>query len=88
MIPAHLEFLRVRPLCTTFGDYFFVHAGARPGVPLHVQKEHDLIWIREEFLPSSFRFEKRLCMAIRRSMCPIFAATASTSTPAPLMAAP
>ena len=60
MIPAHLQFLRVRPLCTTFGDYFFVHAGARPGVPLHLQKEHDLIWIREEFLPSSFRFEKKI----------------------------
>jgi hypothetical protein len=32
------------------GDYFFVHAGVRPGVPLSGQHEQDLLWIREEFL--------------------------------------
>jgi serine/threonine protein phosphatase 1 len=33
-----------------FGDYLFVHAGIRPGVPLDRQDPHDLIWIRDEFL--------------------------------------
>jgi serine/threonine protein phosphatase 1 len=33
-------------------DYFFVHAGIRPGVALSAQKEDDLLWIREPFLSS------------------------------------
>ena len=32
------------------GDYAFVHAGIRPGVPLAEQKQSDLRWIREPFL--------------------------------------
>jgi serine/threonine protein phosphatase 1 len=31
-------------------DFFFVHAGARPGIRLEEQSEHDLLWIREDFL--------------------------------------
>ncbi len=37
----------------TIGDYFFVHAGVRPGVPLDRQDKGDSFWIREEFLESS-----------------------------------
>lgn len=33
-----------------FGDYLFVHAGIRPGVPLQRQTANDLRWIREPFL--------------------------------------
>jgi serine/threonine protein phosphatase 1 len=33
-----------------FGDYLFVHAGIRPGVPLEAQSLTDLRWIREPFL--------------------------------------
>lgn len=32
------------------GDYVFVHAGVRPGVPLGEQKVSDLRWIRGEFI--------------------------------------
>jgi serine/threonine protein phosphatase 1 len=32
------------------GDYLFVHAGIRPGIPLAEQKISDLRWIRSEFL--------------------------------------
>jgi len=49
----HLAFLRELPLMVTIGDYLFVHAGVRPGVPLDKQVEEDLLWIREEFLFSS-----------------------------------
>lgn len=35
------------------GDYAFVHAGIRPGVPLAEQSVADLRWIRDEFLDSS-----------------------------------
>jgi serine/threonine protein phosphatase 1 len=34
------------------GDYLFVHAGIRPGVPLAAQALDDLVWIRDEFLQS------------------------------------
>lgn len=35
-----------------FGDYLFVHAGIRPGIPLETQTVQDLRWIREDFLNS------------------------------------
>ena len=34
------------------GDYFFAHAGVRPGVPLDAQDKEDLLWIRDAFLES------------------------------------
>lgn len=37
----------------TCGDYYFVHAGVRPGVPLDQQTDKDHMWIREEFLNST-----------------------------------
>lgn len=40
------------------GDYCFVHAGIRPGVPLDRQMAEDLLWIRDEFLLSEQRHEK------------------------------
>lgn len=50
-LPAeHREFLEGLELGFTMGDYFFCHAGIRPGVPLDEQSEQDLIWIREPFL--------------------------------------
>lgn len=48
----HLDFYRSLGLCHTEGDYFFVHAGVRPGIPLNNQSDEDLLWIREEFLNS------------------------------------
>jgi serine/threonine protein phosphatase 1 len=33
-----------------FGDYLFVHAGVRPGIPLEEQTGSDLRWIRDPFL--------------------------------------
>jgi len=53
-LPArHLEFLQSLKLAHAEGDYVFVHAGVRPGVPLAAQQEEDLIWIRELFLNST-----------------------------------
>jgi serine/threonine protein phosphatase 1 len=52
-LPArHLTFLRELRLSHVEGDYLFVHAGVRPGVPLDRQERHDLLWIRDEFLDS------------------------------------
>ena len=50
---AHLTFLRNLRLTHRTGDYFFVHAGVRPGTTLERQKSQDLMWIRGEFTSSS-----------------------------------
>jgi serine/threonine protein phosphatase 1 len=50
---AHRAFLDGLALCHVEGDYFFAHAGIRPGVPLERQGEDDLLWIREPFLRST-----------------------------------
>jgi len=47
---VHVAFLAATQLTWRCGDYLFVHAGIRPGVPLAEQDSHDLIWIRQEFL--------------------------------------
>jgi serine/threonine protein phosphatase 1 len=50
-LPAnHRRFLEGLGLSFTCGDFFFTHAGVRPGIPLSQQSEHDLLWIREDFL--------------------------------------
>lgn len=48
--PQHLDLLRHCPLSFEAGDYLFVHAGVRPGVPPDRQDPFDLVWIREPFL--------------------------------------
>jgi serine/threonine protein phosphatase 1 len=56
--PEHLAFLKQLPTSFSCGDFFFVHAGVRPGVSLDKQNEQDLLWIRDEFLNSDERFGK------------------------------
>jgi serine/threonine protein phosphatase 1 len=48
----HVEFMRGMKLTHVEGDYLFVHAGIRPGIPLGLQKREDLLWIRSDFLDS------------------------------------
>jgi hypothetical protein len=47
---AHRQFLRSLRSSFSCGDFFFVHAGIKPGIPLNAQEEQDLISIREDFL--------------------------------------
>lgn len=55
---GHLDLLeRLRPSYAC-GDFFFAHAGVRPGVPLDRQSEADLLWIRDGFLQHTGDFEK------------------------------
>lgn len=49
---SHVDFLNRGKDMIRIGDYVFVHAGIRPGIPLDRQKTSDLRWIREEFLES------------------------------------
>lgn len=50
---AHVEFVRSFDDTFRAGDYLFVHAGVRPGIPLIEQAPSDLRWIREPFLSDS-----------------------------------
>ncbi|MBG0811736.1 serine/threonine protein phosphatase [Methylosinus sp. H3A] len=54
----HRQFVVETPLTASYGDYFFCHAGVKPGVPLRDQKAEDLLWIREEFLNFRGNWEK------------------------------
>jgi serine/threonine protein phosphatase 1 len=45
----HVDFLRRLAFSVSFGDFFFCHAGIRPGIALDRQDEFDLIWIRDLF---------------------------------------
>ena len=54
----HLQFLKSLTLTHEAGDYLFVHAGVRPGLPFEDQSPRDLLWIRSEFLTSKLNHGK------------------------------
>jgi serine/threonine protein phosphatase 1 len=54
----HIEFLKFLQSSASFGDYYFCHAGVRPGISLQQQSENDLYWIRNEFIGHTGPFEK------------------------------
>jgi serine/threonine protein phosphatase 1 len=47
---SHIRFIEGFQDSLRLGDYLFVHAGIRPGIPIEEQDESDLRWIRDEFL--------------------------------------
>ncbi len=57
---AHRDFIRSMPASHQIGDYFFVHAGVRPGVALRAQDPFDLMSIRQEFTESRHDFGVRV----------------------------
>jgi serine/threonine protein phosphatase 1 len=54
----HLTILSQLKTSFAIGNYFFCHAGVRPGIPLERQNERDLVWIREKFLDATGHFGK------------------------------
>jgi serine/threonine protein phosphatase 1 len=48
-----ISWLEQLPLHYRHGDYLFVHAGIRPGIPLRKQHPDDLLWIKDDFLESN-----------------------------------
>jgi serine/threonine protein phosphatase 1 len=53
-----LQFILDMPSQFSVGDYFFCHAGIRPGVAFDRQTPQDLLWIRDDFLKSMKMFGK------------------------------
>ncbi|MBW1689665.1 MAG: serine/threonine protein phosphatase [Deltaproteobacteria bacterium] len=56
--PPHLEFLSSLVPMVELDDYYIVHAGFRPHVPIQEQTLFDMLWIRNEFLLSEYDFGK------------------------------
>jgi serine/threonine protein phosphatase 1 len=54
----HRKFLDSLCISHEEGDYLFVHAGVRPGIPLAEQEPEDLMWIRHDFLNAEDDFGK------------------------------
>jgi serine/threonine protein phosphatase 1 len=48
----HRAFLEGLPIYLSLPGWLFLHAGIRPGIPLAMQTDDDLIWIRAPFLTS------------------------------------
>jgi serine/threonine protein phosphatase 1 len=57
---SHVDLFRRCTLHHSVGDYLFVHAGVRPGVPLEKQTPTDMMWIRDDFLRSRIPLPKRV----------------------------
>jgi serine/threonine protein phosphatase 1 len=55
---GHVDFLRGLKRSMAFGDFFFCHAGIRPGVELDDQDPEDLVWIRQQFLADPRLYSK------------------------------
>ncbi len=54
----HRRFFQSLALSFTCGDFFFAHAGVRPGIPLELHRQADLLWIREDFLLHEENYDK------------------------------
>ncbi|MBF0190120.1 MAG: serine/threonine protein phosphatase [Magnetococcales bacterium] len=58
MPASHQAFFASLRFRFELGDYFFTHAGVRPGLPLSQQRPPDLLWIRDPFLYHDGHFGK------------------------------
>jgi serine/threonine protein phosphatase 1 len=66
----HRQFLGSLKISIVIGDYFFCHAGVRPGVPLDRQDRNDLLTIREAFLSSEAEHGKLVVHGHTPSLVP------------------
>jgi serine/threonine protein phosphatase 1 len=66
----HRQFLASLTSSIAIGDYFFCHAGVRPGVPLDRQERNDLLTIRETFLSSEVEHGKLVVHGHTPSLVP------------------
>lgn len=69
----HLEFIEGLSLYYEEGQFIFVHAGLRPGLPPAAQVEQDLLWIRREFLDSNYDWGKTVVFGHTPQLRPLLA---------------
>lgn len=57
----HIDWMKSLPLYLDLGDYWLVHAGVHPNIPLQQQSADHFCWIREDFHSSNKAFfQKKL----------------------------
>jgi serine/threonine protein phosphatase 1 len=66
----HRDFLEALKVSAVVGDYFFCHAGVRPGVALDRQNRDDFLNIREPFLSSDVEHGKLVVHGHTPAMAP------------------
>jgi serine/threonine protein phosphatase 1 len=66
----HRDFVDALKVSATIGDYFFCHAGVRPGIALDRQDRDDLLNIREPFLSSGAEHGKLVVHGHTPSVAP------------------
>lgn len=57
---GHFRFFKSLEPYIELENYYFVHAGFRPGVEIKEQKLEDMLWIRKEFIESKYDFGKKV----------------------------
>ena len=56
---SHLNFFNQLVINYTYDDYFFVHAGINPNIPIKMQEKETMIWTREEaFFKPTMQYSK------------------------------
>ncbi|NJC87151.1 MAG: serine/threonine protein phosphatase [Desulfuromonas sp.] len=70
----HAAFFAQLPTYYATGRFLFVHAGLRPGRPLEEQQAEDLLWIRAEFLDSSYDWGRTVVFGHTPRDVPLLAA--------------
>ncbi|RLB44037.1 MAG: serine/threonine protein phosphatase [Deltaproteobacteria bacterium] len=58
--PSHKQFFASLKYTIELDDYYVVHAGFRPEVPIEEQDPDDLVWIRDPFIYSTYDFGKKV----------------------------
>ena len=56
----HIRFFKSLEPYIELEDYYFVHAGFRPGLKIKEQKLEDMLWIRNDFIDSKYDFGKKV----------------------------
>ncbi|GLI35231.1 metallophosphoesterase family protein [Desulforhabdus amnigena] len=56
----HIDFIKNLPLYHETASHFFVHAGVLPGFPPSESDEEVMLWIRGEFVHSSYDWGKKI----------------------------
>ena len=56
----HISFYRALRHYIELEDYYVVHAGFRPGIPVKDQSHEDMVWIRDRFVYSDYDFGKKV----------------------------
>lgn len=67
---CHRQFVETLKTAVAIGDFFFCHAGVRPGVPLDHQDRDDLLNIRDAFLCSQTEHGKLVVHGHTPSIAP------------------